>query len=145
MDKKPGSPSKFRLKIFGIGGAGANIVSHIAAARENGPHALAGVELVAVHTDYAALESVAAADRIPIGSTVTHGLSTGGDPEQGQRAAQQDNERLEAALQNTEIVFLCAGLGGGTGGGASPVVARLARDQGALVLALVVTPFHFEA
>ena len=81
---------------------------------------------------------------IQIGSAVTHGLGTGGDCELGARAAQQDTERLEAQFQNSDVVFIAAGLGGGTGTGASPVLARLAKEQGALVLAFVSMPFGFE-
>jgi cell division protein FtsZ len=87
---------------------------------------------------------VAGVEAIQIGADVTHGLGAGGDVELGARAAQQDSERLTAAMQHADVVFITAGLGGGTGGGASPVVARLAKEQGALVLAFVAMPFGFE-
>jgi cell division protein FtsZ len=102
------------------------------------------VELIAVNTDAQALQAVTAAETIQIGANVTHGLGTGGDAGLGARAAQQDNERLTAAMQHTDVVFITAGLGGGTGGGASPVLARLGKEQGALVLAFVTLPFGFE-
>ena len=132
------APPKFRLKIFGVGGAGGNALMRIAAAK------LTGVGLIAVNTDLQTLAGMTIAERIQIGSAVTHGLGAGGDSEVGTRAAQQDSERIQAAMQGADIVFITAGLGGGTGGGASPVVARLAKSQGALVLAVVATPFAFE-
>jgi len=135
---------KFRLKIFGVGGAGCNTLSFIAAARAENPQLLAGVDLVAVNTDAQTLEGLAVTEKFQIGATITHGLGAGGDPEIGMRAAQQDGERLEAAAQHADVVYLAAGLGGGTGTGAAPVVARLAREQGALVLAFVALPFGFE-
>jgi cell division protein FtsZ len=142
---------RIRLKLFGVGGAGGNAVAQIAASSTEAKQALAGVELVAVNTDLQALEAVANAEKIhhalrviQIGSAVTHGLGTGGDCELGARAAQQDTERLKAQFQNSDVVFIAAGLGGGTGTGASPVLARLAKEQGALVLAFVSMPFGFE-
>ncbi len=137
-------PPKVRVKIVGVGGAGGNTITHIAAARQTQTRWLAGVELVAVNTDAAALESVTGAETLQIGAPLTHGLGAGGDQEIGARAAQQDAERLTAAVENADVIFLMAGLGGGTGGGAAPVVARLAREKGALVLAFVALPFSFE-
>lgn len=141
---EPEPAPKFRLKIFGVGGAGCNAIDHIAAVRAAGDNALAGVDLVAVGTSLQALQGVAGAEKIQIGSMVTHGLGAGGDTELGARAAQQDAERLSASVQNTDVVFIVTCLGGGTGGGASPVLARLAREQGALVLAFAAMPFTFE-
>ncbi len=132
------APQKFRAKVFGVGGAGCNALAHIASAR------LAGVELIAINTDLQSLASLTVADTFQIGSAVTHGLGAGGDCEVGARAALQDAERIEAAVHGADIVFIAAGLGGGTGGGASPVLARLAKSKGALVLAIVATPFSFE-
>src|ERR1041385_8501096 len=129
---------KHRLKIFGVGGAGCNALTHIAAAK------LTGVELIAVNTDLQTLAGVTVAEKIQIGSAVTHGLGAGGDCEVGARAAVQDAGRIEATVQGTDLVFITAGLGGGTGGGATPVLARLAKAQGALVLAIVSLPFAFE-
>lgn len=135
-----GTSRHFRLKLVGVGGAGGNCVQHIIAAKTP----LDGVELIAVNTDLQALEAVTGADKLQIGASVTRGLGTGGDPELGAAAAHHDAERLEAALQNADVVFLAAGLGGGTGTGASPIVAKLAKEQGALVLAFVAMPFSFE-
>ena len=138
-------PARARLKVIGIGGAGCNAVGQIAGAiAGNAQHPLTGIELVAVNTDTQALTGITGAEKLQIGSAITHGLGTGGDVELGLRAAQQDAERLEAVAQNTGIVFVVAGLGGGTGTGAAPVVARLAKEQGALVLAFVMLPFAFE-
>ena len=139
------SPARARLKVIGVGGAGCNAVCQIAGAISgNAQHPLAGIELVAVNTDTQALAGITGAEKLQIGSVITHGLGTGGDVELGLRAAQQDAERLEAVAQNTGIVFVVAGLGGGTGTGAAPVVARAAKEQGALVLAFVMLPFVFE-
>ena len=131
-------PQKFRVKIFGVGGAGCNAIPHIARA------ALTGIELIAVNTDWQALAGMTVAEKFQIGSAVTHGLGAGGDCEVGSRAALQDAERLEAAMHGADLVFIAAGLGGGTGGGASPVLARQAKSTGALVLGIVSTPFSFE-
>jgi cell division protein FtsZ len=130
-------PPDLRLKILGIGGAGGNAVAQIAGT-------LAGVETIAINPDLQALASVTGTEKLQIGSSVTHGLGAGGEVEVGARAAQQDTERLEAVLHNTNLVFLVAGLGGGTGTGASPVIARIAKEQGAMVLAFVAMPFGFE-
>jgi cell division protein FtsZ len=140
--KQPATESahkKFRLKFLGLGGAGCNTVSHIAKAEM-----LDGVELVAINTDAQALDDISVPERIQIGTALTHGLGAGGDSEIGMRAAQQDAERLEAVVQGADVVYLTAGLGGGTGGGAMPAVAKVAHDQNALVLAFVSLPFSFE-
>src|SRR5213594_3919065 len=98
------APPKFRLKIFGVGGAGGNALMRIAAAK------LTGVGLIAVNTDLQTLAGMTIAERIQIGSAVTHGLGAGGDSEVGARAAQQDSERILAAMQGADIVFITAGL-----------------------------------
>jgi cell division protein FtsZ len=138
------SPRKFRLKVFGIGGAGCNIVTHIASMLASKDTSFDPVDLVAVNTDAQALQDVTGIEKLPIGATVLRGLSAGGDPEMGMRAAQEQTERIEAMAQHTDILFIAAGMGGGTGGGAAPVVARLAKGQGALVLGFAVMPFGFE-
>lgn len=143
-EKKPEPAPKFRLTVFGVGGAGCNTINHIATVRGRGEPILAGAELIAVNTDAQALQAANGVQTIKIGADITHGLGTGGDPEIGARAAQQDTERLTSAMQHVDVVFITAGLGGGTGGGASPVLARLAKEQGALVLAFVAMPFAFE-
>jgi cell division protein FtsZ len=140
MARKPTPQPDFHLKLVGIGGAGGNVIAHIA----GNPGALTGVGFIAINADLQALNGIAGAERLQIGSTVTHGLGAGGEVETGARAAQQDAERIEALVQNADIVFITAGMGGGTGSGAAPVVARLAKEQGALVLAFAMMPFAFE-
>jgi cell division protein FtsZ len=140
----PATP-KPRFRLVGVGGAGCNTINHIGSLRVAGkPQGLAGVELLAVNTDIQALQSVTTAERLQIGADMTHGLGAGGDPEVGARAAQGDAERLQAALHGADVVILGAGMGGGTGSGASPVLARLAKEQGALVVAFAALPFSFE-
>ena len=144
-ESKTETPHKVRLKLIGVGGAGGNAISQMAkeiAGQEQ--HTLTGVELIAINTDMQALSEVTATEKVQIGSSVTRGLGAGGDVELGLRAAQQDTERLEAVTHNTDLAFIIAGLGGGTGTGAAPVVARVAKEQGALVLAFAMTPFGFE-
>lgn len=143
-ERKPEAGQKIRLKLVGIGGAGGNTVSHISSARAAGHTALAGVEIVALNTDVQAVEALPVTEKIAIGASLTHGLGAGGDMEVGARAAQADAERIQAALQGADVVFITAGFGGGTGTGASPVVARLAKEQGALVLVFAAMPFAFE-
>src|SRR5579862_8709282 len=144
MEKKPATAQKIRLKIFGVGGAGGHTVSQIAEARSQGNHTLEGVDLVAINTDVQALQEINGAEKVQIGAAVTHGLGAGGETEIGSRAAQNDAERIEALAQGADVVFLTAGLGGGTGTGACPTIARIAKEQGALVLAFVALPFSFE-
>ncbi len=144
MEKKPAPVQKIRLKIFGVGGAGGHTVSQIAEARSQGNHTLEGVDLAAINTDLQALNEITGAEKVQIGAAVTHGLGAGGETEIGARSAQNDVERIEALAQGADVVFLTAGLGGGTGSGASPTIARIAKEQGALVLAFVALPFSFE-
>jgi cell division protein FtsZ len=138
--QKPDAPQKYRVKLLGIGGAGCNVVKHIASRSDT----LTGVTAIAIHTDAQMLAGIQCVEQIQVGSSLTHGLGAGGDVELGACAAQQDAPRLEAIALNTDIIFLVAGLGGGTGGGAAPVVARLAKSQNALVIAFVAMPFSFE-
>jgi cell division protein FtsZ len=144
MEKKSPPGQKIRLKIFGVGGAGCHVISQIAQARTQADHPLEGVDLVAINTDLQALNEMTGVETLQIGRAVTHGLGTGGEPEIGARAAQNDAERIEALAQGADVVFIAAGMGGGTGTGASPTIARIAKEQGALVLAFVALPFSFE-
>ncbi len=144
MEKKSAPGQRIRLKIFGVGGAGGHTISQIAEARSEGNPTLEGVDLVAINTDVQALDEISGAEKLQIGAAVTHGLGAGGEPEIGARAAQNDAERIEALAQGANVVFLTAGLGGGTSTGASPIIARIAKEQGALVLAFVALPFSFE-
>jgi len=144
MEKRSTPGQKIRLKIFGVGGAGCHVISQIAQSRAQTDHSLEGVDLIAVNTDAQALSEMTGVETVQIGGAVTHGLGTGGEPEIGARAAQNDAERIEALAQGADVAFITTGLGGGTGTGASPTIARIAKEQGALVLAFVALPFSFE-
>ena len=126
------------IKVIGIGGAGGNAVSHLSAEK------LAGVSFSILNTDATALGRLEVETRLVLGSRTTRGLGAGGDPERGRAAAEEDAARIRGLCEQTDIVFLVAGLGGGTGTGAGPVVARLAKEAGALVLAVVILPFDCE-
>ncbi|MGB0583137.1 MAG: cell division protein FtsZ, partial [Limisphaerales bacterium] len=138
--KKPsGDPAKqgLKLKILGVGGAGCKIAEHL--------QGLAGdVEFFAINADVTALNDCGLENRFAIGSKLTGGLGTGGDPERGKAAALEDAEGLESLCQGADIVFVLAGLGGGTGTGAAPLVAATARKLGALALSFVTLPFDCE-
>ena len=135
----PPVPSQpLTITVIGVGGAGANAVAHMAGG------GFTGVSFAVVHTDERALQRCPLNCRVQIGARMTRGFSAGGDPDLGRAAAEQDAERLRDLFQGARLVFVVAGLGGGTGSGAAPVVARLARESGALVLALVTLPFECE-
>jgi cell division protein FtsZ len=126
------------IKVVGVGGAGCNAVNRMAGEK------IAGVELVAVNTDGQALTGVRADSRIRIGEKLTKGLGAGGDPVRGARAAEESRDELRDAMTGAEMVFVTAGMGGGTGTGAAPVVAEVAREIGALTIGVVTRPFSFE-
>ncbi|MBX5490191.1 MAG: cell division protein FtsZ [Chloroflexi bacterium] len=126
------------IKIVGVGGGGGNAVNRMIEAD------VRGVEFVAVNTDSQALSQSLALHRLCIGPRTTRGLGAGGDPQQGERAAQASEAELRELLADTDMVFITAGLGGGTGTGAAPVIAGIAREQGALTVAVVTLPFSFE-
>jgi cell division protein FtsZ len=127
-----------KIKVIGIGGGGGNAVNRMI---ESG---IQGVEFIAVNTDLQALNSSRAAIKLPIGGQATKGLGSGGRPEIGKQAAMEDTERLIESLQGADMVFLTAGLGGGTGTGATPILANLASEMGVLTIAIVTLPFEFE-
>ncbi len=129
---------KQKIKVIGIGGAGCNAVDRML------DFDIEGVEFVAMNTDVQALSSLTVKEKIQIGRNVTYGLGAGGNPEVGRQAAEEDEELIGELFEDTEIAFLTAGLGGGTGSGATPVIARIARDKGILVIAVVTKPFDFE-
>ena len=134
-----GAPAKaFQIKVVGIGGAGCNAVAHLARSP------LEGVHYSVLNTDAAALSRIQLPGQVILGFQSMRGLGAGGDPERGRLAAEEDQEKIRAICQGADLVFLVAGLGGGTGTGASPVVARIARECGALVLGMVVLPFDCE-
>lgn len=127
-----------RIKVIGIGGAGGNALNKMIASE------IEGVEYIAMNTDMQALSTCMARERVQIGRSVTCGLGAGGDPALGRQAAEEDEDVITELLEDAEIVFLTAGLGGGTGTGATPVVARIARERGILTIAIVTKPFLFE-
>ena len=127
-----------RIKVLGIGGGGGNAINNMIAA------GLDGVEFIAANTDFQVLERNLAPVKIQLGMNLTRGLGAGGNPEVGQKAAQEDVEKIRAALDGSDMVFITAGLGGGTGTGAAPVVAEVCKDIGALTVAVVTRPFPFE-
>lgn len=126
------------IKLVGVGGGGSNAVDRLK--MEN----LDRLQLAVVNTDFKALSSSPVQDKVLIGTTVTRGLSAGGDPALGFQAAQADREKIADVVRDADLIFLVAGLGGGTGSGAAPVVAEVAREAGALVIAFVTMPFSFE-
>lgn len=127
-----------RIKIIGVGGAGTNAVDRL----QFDDHGK--VQLAAINTDAQALASSPLAEKLMIGRSITRGLSAGGDSELGRKAAEADADAISGILQGVDLVFLLAGLGGGTGSGAAPVVGRLAAEAGALVIAYVTMPFTIE-
>ena len=126
------------IKLVGIGGAGANAVDRLK--MEN----LERLQLAVINTDHQALSSSPVQDKVLIGLSVTRGLGAGGDPELGRMAAEADREKISAVVKDCDLVFLVVGEGGGTGSGAAPVVAEIAAETGALVIAFVTLPFSFE-
>ncbi len=132
-------PESFaRIKVVGVGGGGCNAVDRMI---EEG---LQGVEFIAVNTDAQALALSRASTRVRIGDKLTRGLGSGGDPEIGRKAAEESAEELYNVLKGSDMVFVTAGIGGGTGTGASPVIAQIAREIGALTIGVVTRPFTFE-
>ncbi|HEY9325320.1 MAG TPA: cell division protein FtsZ, partial [Candidatus Limnocylindria bacterium] len=126
------------IKVVGVGGGGSNAVNRMIRAE------LMGVEFIAVNTDAQALLLSDAPHKIRIGDKVTKGLGAGADPSIGRKAAEDDSEKLYEALKEADMIFVTAGMGGGTGTGGAPVIAEIARDIGALTVAVVTKPFAFE-
>lgn len=126
------------VKILGLGGAGANMLERIAL------DSMDGAQLVTLNTDVRTLGASLAKEKIQLGLNLTKGLGTGGDPDLGQQAVLEAETEVRNALRGQKIVFLCVGLGGGTGSGAAPIVARIAREEGAFVIVFATMPFLFE-
>jgi cell division protein FtsZ len=126
------------IRVIGVGGGGSNAVNRMIRAE------MMGVEFIACNTDAQALLQSDAPHKIRIGDKITRGLGAGGDANIGQRAAEEDTEKIAQALEDSDMVFITAGLGGGTGSGAAPVVAELAKEAGALTIGVVTKPFSFE-
>ncbi len=127
-----------RIKVIGCGGSGGNAVNAMMS------FGLEGVEFVAVNTDAQALNASSAPLKIGIGTSVTRGLGAGADPEKGRKAALEDVTRIKEAIAGADMVFITAGMGGGTGTGAAPIIAQLAKEEGALTVGVVTKPFLFE-
>jgi cell division protein FtsZ len=126
------------IKVVGVGGGGCNAIDRMVEAR------IGGVDFVGVNTDAQALGRCSAPERMRIGERITKGLGAGADPEKGRSAADESREDLKDLLREAEMVFITAGMGGGTGTGAAPVIAGIAKDLGALTVAVVTRPFGFE-
>lgn len=127
-----------QIKVVGVGGGGGNAVNRMSAA------GLVGVEFISINTDRQALYLSNATQKIQIGDKLTKGQGAGANPEKGQRAAEESREEIVSALKGADMVFITAGMGGGTGTGAAPVVAEIARDLGILTVGIVTKPFAFE-
>lgn len=136
---KPDSARIAKIKVIGVGGGGGNAVSSMV---ENG--AITGVEFIVANTDAQVLLTNKAPTKIQIGEKITKGLGVGGNPEIGAQAAEESIEKLKELMIDTDMVFITAGMGGGTGTGAAPVIARLAKESGALTVGIVTKPFAFE-
>jgi cell division protein FtsZ len=126
------------IKVIGVGGGGGNAVNHMAAAN------IEGVDFICANTDAQALENATVKTILQLGAGITKGLGAGADPEIGRKAAEEDRDRIKEALDGSDMIFITVGMGGGTGTGAAPVVAEVARQLGILTVAVVTKPFPFE-
>ncbi len=138
MQRAPELENVALIRVVGVGGGGCNAVNRMVS------EAVSGVDFIAINTDNQALVQSEAPTRVRIGDKLTRGLGAGGNPEQGEKAAAESVEELYEILEGSDMVFITAGMGGGTGTGAAPVVANVARDQGALTIGVVTRPFLFE-
>ena len=127
-----------KIRVVGVGGGGNNSIDHMVANKVN------GVDFVAVNTDVQALKKSTANDKLQIGTKLTKGLGSGGNPEMGRKSAEESREDLKEILGGSDMVFVTAGMGGGTGTGAAPIVANVAKEMGALTVGVVTRPFSFE-
>lgn len=135
---KPDVESFARIRVIGVGGSGGNAVNHMVSS------GVEGVEFIAVNTDAQDLHKSKAKKKIHIGKTLTRGLGTGMNPEVGKQAGEETREEIQDAIKGSDMVFITGGMGGGTGTGAAPVVAKIARELGALTVGVVTRPFAFE-
>ena len=136
VDDEPSGEAQ--IKVIGVGGAGGNAVNNMILARGS------GVDFITANTDLQALNATLAPTRLQLGTKLTQGLGAGANPDIGRRAAEEDYEQLRSLLAGVDMVFITAGMGGGTGTGAAPVIASLARELGCLTVAVVTKPFDFE-
>lgn len=138
MQRAPETENFARIRVLGVGGGGSNAVDRMI------QEGIGGVDFIVVNTDAQALLRSDAPTRVNIGEKLTRGLGSGGNPEQGEKAAEESIEDLYEVLKGSDMVFVTAGMGGGTGTGAAPIVAKVAREQGALTIGVVTRPFLFE-
>ena len=138
MEMLPQSESFARIKVIGVGGGGCNAVNRMI------DEGLTGIEFIAVNTDGQALIQSKANTRVRIGEKVTRGLGAGGDPDMGRKSAEESADELYEVLKGSDMVFVTSGMGGGTGTGAAPIVAQIAKEVGALTIGVVTRPFTFE-
>lgn len=131
-------PQNAVIKVVGVGGGGGNAIQHMMAGH------IEGVEFICANTDAQALRNSSANTTIQLGEGITRGLGAGANPEVGRRAAEEDREKIKAVLTGADMVFIAAGMGGGTGTGAAPVVAQIAKELGILTVAVTTKPFSFE-
>lgn len=136
---KPDTSRLAKIKVIGVGGGGGNTVRHMI---EEGK--INGVEFITINTDAQVLLANPADTKLQIGEKLTRGLGVGGDPSLGRKAAEESKEKIKELLVDTDMVFITAGMGGGTGTGAAPVIAKVARESGALTVSVVTKPFAFE-
>ena len=127
-----------RIRVVGVGGSGANAVNHMIDSK------VRGVDFIAINTDAQDLHHSMAKKKIHIGKNLTRGLGAGMNPEIGKRASEETKEEIQQSMKGSDMVFVACGMGGGTGTGAAPVVARTAKEMGALTVGVVTKPFSFE-
>jgi len=139
MQVKPEIERFAKIKVVGVGGAGSNVLNSMIESKQ-----IQGVEFLAINTDAQDLSVNKAPIKVPIGQEITHGLGAGSDPAVGRRAAEESIELIKSQLEKSDMVFVTAGMGGGTGTGASPVIAKIAKEMGALTVGVVTKPFIFE-
>ncbi len=135
---KPEVEAFARIKVLGIGGSGKNAVNHMINSK------VRGVEFIAINTDAQDLQNSLPKKKIHIGKNLTHGLGTGMDPELGKRSVEENREEIQEAIKGADMIFIAGGMGGGTCTGAAPIVAKIAKELGALTVAVVTKPFAFE-
>src|SRR3972149_7923 len=136
---KPDIARFAKIKVVGVGGGGCNAINSMISVNQ-----INGVDFIGVNTDAQALLVSQSSVKVQIGENLTRGLGAGGNPDIGRQAAEESKEKLKEYLRDTDMVFLTCGEGGGTGTGATPVIAELAKELGALTVAVVTKPFHFE-
>ena len=135
---KPDVEAFARIKVLGVGGSGKNALNHMINSK------VRGVDFIAINTDSQDLHHSLAKRKIHIGKNLTHGLGAGMNPELGKRAVEETKEEIQEAIKGADMVFITCGLGGGTGTGAAPIIARISREMGALTVAVITKPFFFE-